>query len=87
MKIAAYSCVIVCLCVVAGRSAAYGEVDAPVREEIAPVSGIEILIRGRNVKRVAIQPGNKELKTTKTEDGILIKVPPVGLHAMVVAEM
>jgi len=61
--------------------------DAPVREEIVPVAGIEILFREAGIRRVALQPGNRELVMTRTNDGILVKVPPVGLHAMVVAEM
>jgi hypothetical protein len=51
------------------------------------LAGIEALFRRRGIKRACLQPKNLALAMARTKGGILVKVPPVGLHAMVVAEM
>jgi hypothetical protein len=65
---------------------AFSPGDAPLREEVLPVAGIEILFRDPDIKRVAVQPEGRELEIVRTPEGVRVTLPPVGLHAMVVAE-
>jgi len=67
-----------------GRAMSVG--DVPLREEVIPVAGIEILFCDKNIRKVSLQPANKNLELNKSKDGVLVKLPPIGLHTMVVAE-
>lgn len=61
--------------------------DAPFREEILPVAGIELHFRNRAVKSVSVQPENRSLPLVSTDSGVSVRLPELGLHALVVAEL
>ena len=63
------------------------EVEVPLREEGVPVAGIEVLFRGLPVRRVHLEPGAMELDVVREGDTAAVRLPPLDLHAMVVAEL
>ncbi len=58
----------------------------PVREEVIPLSGIQVTCRVPGVTKATLQPGAIDLPITPTADGVVVTVPPVEMHSMVVFE-
>jgi hypothetical protein len=58
----------------------------PVREEVIPLSNIKVRCRVPGVTKATLQPGGKPLPLTKTDDGVVVTVNDLGMHAMVVFE-
>ena len=59
----------------------------PLREEAVPVGGIRVRFKGEVPKRVHLEPGGVEAEVVREGDALEVKVPPVGVHVMVVGEM
>ena len=58
----------------------------PVREEVIPLGKIKVRCRVPGVTKATLQPGGVALPLTKTEDGVVVTVNELGMHAMVVFE-
>ena len=52
----------------------------PMREEIVPLSDIEVLFRDSSITRVHLEPEAQDLPIRKTSDGVEVTVPKLGLH-------
>jgi hypothetical protein len=63
------------------------EADVPLREEAVPVAGIKVRFRDLKAKRIHLQPENVELKPVRLGEWTEVAVPPLAVHAMVVAEL
>jgi hypothetical protein len=60
--------------------------DVPLREETLSVHGITVWFEGDRFQRFRWEPDGASLRPQKTERGVAIEVPPLALHAMLVAE-
>lgn len=60
--------------------------DVPLREETVPIGGIRITFVGDAPKRFHVEPGAIEPKVTRNGDQTLVELPPLELHAMLVAD-
>lgn len=58
----------------------------PLREEIVPVSGIQIQFSESSPKRFRMEPGGKNLETRREGSTTVVDLPPLDLHAMLVGE-
>jgi hypothetical protein len=63
------------------------EVAVPLREEAVPVGGIKIRFRGHGFGSIHLEPEGKELEPKVNGEWTEVEVPPVAVHAMVVAEV
>lgn len=61
--------------------------DVPLREEAIPISGIQVSFTGLDVGRIHLEPEGIDLKPVTIDNGCRVEVPPLPVHAMVVAEM
>jgi hypothetical protein len=62
--------------------------DVPLREEVVPIHDIVVSFDGRyRIRKVHLEPAGVELGVKKSERGIRVTVPKLGVHAMVVAEL
>ena len=59
--------------------------DVPLREETLPIHGIAVTLRGE-FAGVRCEPGNQRVKVTRDGGTTRVELPPLELHAMVVAE-
>jgi hypothetical protein len=59
--------------------------DVPLREETLPVHGIVVTLRGEYAS-VRCEPGNQPVKVARADGVTRVELPPLELHAMVVAE-
>lgn len=62
------------------------ETDVPLREEIIPVSGIEVRLHKVIPKRIHLEPEGIELTAVPIESGLEVSIPPLAVHSMVVME-
>jgi hypothetical protein len=58
----------------------------PVREEVIPLNNIKVRCRLPGVTKATLQPGGIPLPLTRTDDGVVVTVNDLGMHAMVVFE-
>jgi hypothetical protein len=58
----------------------------PVREEVIPLNGIKVRCRVPGVTKATLQPGGMTLPLRKTDDGVVVTVNDLSMHAMVVFE-
>jgi hypothetical protein len=58
----------------------------PVREEVIPLSRIEITCRVPGITNATLQPGNRVLPLSNTNDGVTTTVDNLEMHAIVVFE-
>ena len=63
------------------------EVDVPLREEAVPIAGITVRFTGIPVKRFHLEPGGQALEPARDGDALVVAVPPLGVHAILVAEL
>ena len=56
------------------------------REEVVPITDIVVRFRDKEIRRVSLQPENRELAIQPVADGNLVVVPRLELHTIVVAE-
>ena len=56
------------------------------RIEVIPIHDIKITFRDPRWRRFTLVPGGTELKAETTPQGKVVAVPPLQIHAMVVAE-
>lgn len=63
------------------------EVDVPLREESVPVAGIKVRFRNLTPKLVHLEPDGQELAMVTRGEWTEVSVPPLAIHAMVVAEL
>ncbi len=61
--------------------------DVPLREEIVPLHGISVSFHNYRIRRVAWQPDGVELSPDKQGAAWRVKIPPLEIHGMVVAEL
>lgn len=62
------------------------EVETPLREEIVPIHGIEIMIEGNSFRRARFEPEGMELKLESEGNSTRIRIPPLEIHGAVVLE-
>lgn len=62
------------------------EGNVSLREEIVPLADIRVLFRDASIRRVHLEPEAQDLPITRTDEGVQVTVPKLGLHSMVVAE-
>ena len=60
--------------------------EVPLREEVVAIHDIRVRFPGSVPKRVHIEPDGVEAQTSRDGDATLVKVPPLAVHRMVVAE-
>ena len=60
--------------------------EVPLREEVVPVHDIRLRLEGAAPKRVHLEPAGVDADTTRADGVTEIRVPPLGVHLMVVAE-
>lgn len=63
------------------------EDDVPLREEVVPIHDIRVRFTGYRITRVRLEPEGKALPMRATKEGVEIDVPPLGMHAMIVADL
>jgi type 1 glutamine amidotransferase len=62
--------------------------DVPLREEVLPISDIELTFRPEyHIKNVRLQPEGIELDVNETPNGRRVSVPKLRVHFMVVVEL
>ena len=61
--------------------------DVPLREEVLPIHDITVTFRRDDIARIHLEPGGKELITTKVNGGIAVTIPKLMIHALIVAEL
>jgi hypothetical protein len=61
-------------------------VDVPLREETVPVHGIRLTFHGLPVSRYHVEPGGIEPAARREGDATIIDLPPLDIHAMLIAE-
>ena len=69
----------------AGRALPEG--GPPAREEVVPISGIQVVFHGQSIKRVRLEPEGIDLNVSQIESKSIVTVPKLRLHSMVVAEV
>jgi len=60
--------------------------EVPLREEIVPVHDIRVRFAGPVPKHVHIEPGGTDVDATRADNVTEVRVPPLDVHLMVVAE-
>ncbi len=60
--------------------------DVPLREETVPISGIRVHFPAGRYRRFHVEPGNRAPKTRQEGSRTVVELPPLDLHAMLVAE-
>jgi hypothetical protein len=60
--------------------------DVPLREETVPISGIEVRFAKNILKRVHLEPGNRAVEALRTGEQVLVRLPPLAVHAILVGE-
>ncbi|HZT81757.1 MAG TPA: hypothetical protein VFA26_16140 [Gemmataceae bacterium] len=60
--------------------------DVPLREEVVPVHGIEVVFRKGAPKRFRWEPAGREVEARKDGQATVVPVPPLEIHAMLVGE-
>lgn len=63
------------------------DVAVPLREESVPVGGIKVVFKGLEIKSVHLEPGGKRLEAMHDGNSVIVEVPPLEIHAMLVAEL
>lgn len=61
--------------------------EVPLREETVPLHGIRVRFEGLAIKRFHIEPGGITPPTRREGHTLIVEVPPLALHAMLVAEL
>ena len=62
-------------------------VEVPLREETVPIGGIRVLLREPGITEVRLEPEGRKLRTEREGDWTVVELPPLGLHAVLVAEL
>ena len=57
------------------------------REESVPVAGIKVIFKGLDVKSLHLEPGGKQLVAGHEGNGVIVEIPPLEIHAILVAEL
>lgn len=60
--------------------------DVPLREEVIPIHDLELTIRGAAPRRLQLQPGNRAVEASRANEVTTVKLPPLGLHDVLVIE-
>jgi hypothetical protein len=60
--------------------------DVPLREEVVPVHGITVRFRSGSYRSFHCEPGGRAVKVRQEGKLDVVEVPPLEVHAMVVAE-
>jgi hypothetical protein len=63
------------------------EIAVPLREESVPVGGINVVFKGLEVKSLHLEPGGKQLVPVHEGNGVMVDIPPLEIHAILVAEL
>jgi len=63
------------------------DIAAPLREESVPVGGIKVVFKGLEVKSLHLEPMGKQLVAVPEGNGVIVEIPPLEIHAMLVAEL
>jgi hypothetical protein len=61
-------------------------VDVPLREESVPIHGIVVTFGQNAPTSIRMEPGGKECQVRRERENTVAEVPPLGLHAMLIAE-
>jgi hypothetical protein len=61
--------------------------EVPLREETVPIPGIRVRFEREAPKRVHLEPGGRELPLRRDGTAAVVEVPPLEIHAIVVAEL
>jgi hypothetical protein len=69
----------------AGRALPEG--GPPAREEVVPISGIQVVFHGQSIKQVRLEPEGIDLNVSQIESKSIVTIPKLRLHSMVVAEV
>jgi hypothetical protein len=60
--------------------------DVPLREETVPIHGIRVEFRSGNFTRFHLEPGNIPIEAQRAGETATLTLPPLEIHAMLVAE-
>jgi hypothetical protein len=60
--------------------------DVPLREEVVPIHGIRVQFREGTFRQFHLEPGNRTVSVTREGATTTVLVPPLEIHAMLVAE-
>jgi hypothetical protein len=61
-------------------------VDVPLREETVPIPGIQVSFIGDAPVSLHLEPGNRRVRVRRRGNVTLVEIPPLEIHAMLVAE-
>ncbi len=61
--------------------------DVPLREEVVPITGIQVTFNGYRISRIHLEPEGLELAAARAGDSTQVTVPRLEVHSMVVAEL
>ena len=62
------------------------ENNSSMREEIVPIAGIRVRFADMTLSRARLEPEHLDLPVRRSEAGLEVTVPQLGLHSLVVAE-
>ncbi|HZY90878.1 MAG TPA: hypothetical protein VFE78_39000 [Gemmataceae bacterium] len=60
--------------------------EVPLREEVVPVHGIEVRFHRDAPKRFRCEPGGRAVEEAKEGDAVVVRVPPLEVHALLAGE-
>ena len=60
--------------------------EVPLREETLPVHGIEVRFHRDAPKRFRCEPGGRAAEGRKEGDAVVVRLPPLEVHALLVGE-
>jgi hypothetical protein len=60
--------------------------EAPLREEVIPVHGMEVTFSGETPKEFHCEPGNRAVEVRREGASVVVRVPVLEVHAMLVGE-
>jgi hypothetical protein len=63
------------------------EANVPLREEAVPVGGVKLRFHKLTLNRIHLEPEGVELTPVRVGEWTEVSLPPLAVHAMVVAEM
>jgi hypothetical protein len=69
-----------------GRSGNVAKESLRERTEVVPIHGIKLTFRDPGLNRFTLIPGSRRLESTAGPHGQTVSLPPLEIHAMVVAE-
>jgi hypothetical protein len=60
--------------------------DVPLREEVIPIHGIEVIFHATAPKQLLCEPGKRAVESRREGKHVVVKLPPLHVHFLLVAQ-